>query len=177
MKAMRIELERPSILREQEFLAAVSRSRGLHRGWVSPPDTREKYRAYLGSLRTTNREGFFVTLKESDSIAGLINVNEIVRGAFMSAYLGYCALQPHAGEGYIREGLCQAIAYSFRKLKLHRLEANVQPDNRRSLALVKNLGFRKEGFSPRYLKVCGRWRDHERWALLADEWSLASRHS
>jgi ribosomal-protein-alanine N-acetyltransferase len=55
-------------------------------------------------------------------------------------------------------------------LRLHRVEANIQPRNRASIALVKSLGFRQEGYSPRYLKIGGRWRDHERWALLVDDW-------
>lgn len=61
------------------------------------------------------------------------------------------------------------VKYAFKELGLHRLEANIQPENVRSIALVKRLGFQKEGFSPRYLQIDGVWRDHERWALLADE--------
>ncbi len=171
LKPLRIDLERPTLLREEEFLAAVRKSRKLHKGLVSPPDSVEKYRKLLDSLRSTNRESFFVVVRDSDSLAGLINVSEIVRGAFQSAYLGYYALEPHAGGGYMREGLRQVIDHCFRKLKLHRLEANIQPENKRSVELVRSLGFRNEGFSPRYLKVCGRWRDHERWALLAGETS------
>ena len=107
-------------------------------------------------------------LKATGEIVGMINVSEIVRGALRSAYLGYCAFAPHQRQGLMAEGLRLAIARLFGPLKLHRVEANIQPGNRPSLALVRKLGFRREGYSPRYLKIRGRWRDHERWALLAD---------
>jgi len=75
---------------------------------------------------------------------------------------------PFAGEGYMSEGLRLVARHAFGKLGLHRLEANIQPGNRASIRLVRGGGFRREGFSPRYLKIFGRWRDHERWALTAD---------
>jgi ribosomal-protein-alanine N-acetyltransferase len=62
------------------------------------------------------------------------------------------------------------IRLAFRSYKLHRLEANIQPGNHRSIALVRGLGFAREGYSPRYLKIGGRWRDHERWALTVERW-------
>ena len=71
------------------------------------------------------------------------------------------------GQGLMREGLQAAVRDAFRSLKLHRLEANIQPANAASIALVRACGFSKEGYSPRYLKIGGRWRDHERWAILA----------
>ncbi len=74
----------------------------------------------------------------------------------------------YAAQGLMTEALQQAISFAFSDLGLHRLEANIQPGNSRSIALVKRLEFQKEGFSPRYLKIGGEWRDHERWALLAD---------
>ena len=95
-------------------------------------------------------------------------VSEIVRGNFRSAYLGYYAFAPHQDQGLMTEGLRLVIADAFGRLRLHRLEANVQPGNKASRRLVRRLGFRREGYSPRYLKIRGRWRDHERWALLAD---------
>lgn len=107
---------------------------------------------------------------EENELAGVININEIVRGTFCSGYLGYYAFVPHSGRGYMTEGLRAVITQAFRALRLHRLEANIQPDNESSRALVQRLGFRQEGFSPRYLKVAGRWRDHERWALTVEEW-------
>jgi ribosomal-protein-alanine N-acetyltransferase len=74
----------------------------------------------------------------------------------------------------MNRGLRAALREVFRVHRLHRVEANIQPGNARSRALVVGLGFRREGFSPRYLKVCGRWRDHERWALTVEEWRKPS---
>jgi ribosomal-protein-alanine N-acetyltransferase len=70
----------------------------------------------------------------------------------------------------MKEGLSLTLRVAFRKLRLHRLEANIQPGNARSRGLVKSLGFGLEGYSPRYLKIGGRWRDHERWAILREVW-------
>ena len=111
--------------------------------------------------------------REDDRIAGVFNLSQIFRGNFLNAYLGYYAMSPFAGKGYMREGLTLALRFAFNELKLHRIESNVQPANGRSIALVRNAGFRREGFSPRYLKIGGRWRDHERWALIAEEWRKA----
>jgi ribosomal-protein-alanine N-acetyltransferase len=74
----------------------------------------------------------------------------------------------------MREGLALVIASAFRELGLHRLEANIQPGNRRSIALVEGLGFTREGKARGYLKIGNRWRDHERWALLKEEWRSSS---
>jgi [ribosomal protein S5]-alanine N-acetyltransferase len=97
-------------------------------------------------------------------------LSQIFYGPLCNAYLGYWATQAHAGEGYMTEGMAGVLRHAFRKLKLHRVEANVQPGNTASIALLARSGFRREGFSPRYLKVAGRWRDHERWAILAEDW-------
>jgi RimJ/RimL family protein N-acetyltransferase len=63
------------------------------------------------------------------------------------------------------------LADPWLRLCLHRVEANIQPGNARSIGLVQRLGFQKEGFSRRYLKIAGEWRDHERWALLAEDFA------
>jgi ribosomal-protein-alanine N-acetyltransferase len=101
---------------------------------------------------------------------GVVNLDEIVYGCFRSAYLGYYAFVPYAGRGLMKQGLDLVITHAFNEMKLHRLEANIQPRNVPSKALVKTLGFRREGFSQRYLKINGRWRDHERWAILSEDW-------
>ena len=96
-----------------------------------------------------------------------MNLSNIVLGSFRSGYLGYYAFVGHERQGNMAAGLRLVVRHAFTALKLHRFEANIQPENRRSIALVDRCGFAKEGFSPRYLKISGRWRDHERWAILA----------
>lgn len=167
---MRVRLEPPSSKREDEFLGAVRRSRKLHRNLVTPPRTAERYGKLLEASRRVNCAHFFVTLAGSGDLVGVINIENIIRGYFHSATLGYYGFAPHNGRGLMREGLIGVLRHGFKTLKLHRLEANIQPANKRSIALVEGLGFRREGYSPRYLKVSGRWRDHERWAMLADYW-------
>jgi len=105
--------------------------------------------------------------RESNRIVGVINITNIVLGVFRSGYLGFYAFAGFERRGLMYEGLRTAVRYAFDKLKLHRLEANIQPGNAASIALVKSCGFSKEGYSPRYLKIAGRWRDHERWAIRA----------
>jgi len=166
---MAVHLETPSLGHARAFLEAVHRSRVLHRGLVSPPRDRNRYREYLARLRRSAHEGHFVCLSNG-SLAGVVNVSEIVRGVFQSAYLGFYAFAPHQGQGHMLAGVDLVVARAFRKDRLHRLEANIQPGNLRSIALVKGLGFRLEGLSRRYLKIAGKWRDHERWAITIEDW-------
>jgi ribosomal-protein-alanine N-acetyltransferase len=171
-----VHLETPSPEHARAFLAAVRRSRAFHRGLVTPPRDRAQYRAYLARLAGPFHDGHFVCVTDG-ALAGVINLNEIVRGRFQSAYLGFYAFAPHRGRGHMFEGLALAIARAFTRGRLHRLEANIQPGNARSLALVERLGFRREGLSPRYLKIGGRWRDHERWALTVEDWRRRPRRA
>jgi ribosomal-protein-alanine N-acetyltransferase len=150
------------------FLDAVGKSRSLHHPWVSPPNKIKAFKNYLERLASGAHYGFLVIRHQDGQLAGVINLNNVIRGAFHSAFLGYYAFSPMAGQGLMREGMFLVIRQAFTVLKLHRLEANVQPDNHRSIALVRECGFVREGFSRRYLKVAGRWRDHERWAILRD---------
>ena len=167
-------LEKPSSARRAEVLAAVARSRKLHRHWAHPPSTHEEFTASLKRLRGGVHVSYWICT-EAGELAGVININEIVRGVFCSGYLGYYAFVPHNGRGYMKKGLCAVLAEAFHRHRLHRLEANIQPDNDASRRLVQQCGFRLEGFSPRYLKLAGRWRDHERWAMTIEEWKAQSR--
>jgi len=163
----RIRLLRLSPLDEIEFIAAARRSRVLHAPWVAPASTPEKFQAYVARMSEPAQHAFTVRRRDDDALIGVITIANVVMGPFRSAYTGYYAFAPHAGHGYMREGLQAIVRHAFGVLKLHRLEANIQPGNRASIALARSCGFRKEGFSPRYLKIGGRWRDHERWAIVA----------
>ena len=151
----------------EEFAAAARRSRTLHGRWVSPPTEASKA-ADLAARRSGPADfGFVIQEYDTTEIAGFIEITSIVRGPFQSGYLGYYMFSGFERRGYMRRALQTIIKRAWRVHKLHRLEANIQPENAASIALVKSLGFRQEGYSPKYLKIHGRWRDHERWAILA----------
>ena len=166
---MRVHLEPVSSKHEQAFLAAVRVSRALHRPWGAPPQTAPGFRRYVQRTSDARCLAFFV-FSSSGDLVGAVTVSEIVRGAFQSAYLGYYVFVPFQRRGVMTAALAQVITRLFRKHRLHRVEANIQPSNTASIRLVRRLGFRQEGLSQRYLKINGRWRDHERWALTRDEW-------
>jgi len=166
----RVFLSKPGANCESEILEAIRRSETLHRPWVFPPGSHEEYESYLEHIRSGRTIGFLVRRTSNECLAGVINVSEPVMGVFRSAYLGFYAFTGSDACGYMTEGLSLVLDHAWGDLGFHRLEANIQPANHASSALVRRLGFRKEGFSPRYLMIDGAWRDHDRWAILSDEW-------
>jgi [ribosomal protein S5]-alanine N-acetyltransferase len=165
----RVSLRPISVADETEFLDRVRSSRALHRPWSYPPETPAAFREYVRHHRPPAARGLLVCRNDGGDLAGWFGMSQIFHGPFKSAYLGYYAFLPHAGQGYMREGLELVIRYAFADLNLHRLQSSVQPANERSIALVRGAGFTKEGYGRRYLKIGGRWRDHEHWVILADD--------
>lgn len=158
---------------EAAFLERARASRSLHRPWSRPPDTRERFAELLLRASAPTQALFLIERIEDGAIAGFANLSQIFLGDFRSAYVGYSAFVPFDGQGYLTEGLRLVLREAFGPIGLHRVEANVQPDNERSIRLVERLGFRREGYSPRYLKIGGRWQDHVRYAILAEEFITA----
>ncbi|HEV8097073.1 MAG TPA: GNAT family protein [Burkholderiales bacterium] len=142
-------------------------SRALHRPWAHAPSASKQFRAYVKRMQDPANRGFLVRERRTDALVGVINLSNIVLGLFRSGYLGYYAFAGFEQRGLMREGLSAVVRHAFKSMKLHRLEANIQPGNAASIGLARSCGFSKEGYSPRYLKIGGRWRDHERWAILA----------
>lgn len=161
-----------------EFTARARESKDLHHPWLFPPDSAQAYEAYAARLiEDRTKAGFLVCEKDPDpatgdapgsTIAGFVNINNIVEGGFLSGALGYGAFAHAAGRGLMREGLNLVVRYAFGPMRLHRLEINVQPGNAASIALARSCGFHLEGFSPRMLYLDGAWRDHQRWAITAE---------
>lgn len=162
-----VYLRSPEAADHRAFLAAVRVSRRLHRPWINAPSTTVAFHTYLKRMAEPANHAYLVCRQDTHRIAGVINLTNVIMGPFRSGYLGYYAFAGQQRQGYMREGLKAVIRHAFRRLKLHRLEANIQPNNRASVALARSCGFKQEGYSPRYLKIGGRWRDHERWAIVA----------
>ena len=156
----RVYLRHPRAADAEAFVTAARRSRRLHGPWVHAPDTPEAFEAYLRRTRHPSHAGFLVCRITDDAIAGVVNVSEIVRGVFQSAFMSYYAFTPHARKGYLREGLELTVRHAFDELDLHRLEANVRPENVASVQLIRSLGFEPRSRSSRYLFLDGDWRDH-----------------
>ncbi|HUA10386.1 MAG TPA: GNAT family protein [Solirubrobacteraceae bacterium] len=153
----------------EAFVAAMTASHELHHPWLFPPTNDVAFAALLARDVDGRHETHVVKLADG-AIAGYFTVGEIVRGALQSAYLAYGGVAGLDGRGYMSEGLGLLLDHIFGAMSLHRAEANIQPANHRSIALVRRAGFSKEGFSPRYLNIAGEWRDHERWALTVEDW-------
>ena len=157
-----------------DFVAAMRASGDLHQPWISPPLDNDAFDAVLARARGESFEFLLVRRHSDGAIAGYFDVSQIIRGPLQSAFLGYGGVAALSGQGYMSEGMRLLLDYAFVDLRLHRLEANIQPGNERSLALVRRAGFVREGFSERYLKIGGRWCDHERWAIRIEQWQEIS---
>jgi ribosomal-protein-alanine N-acetyltransferase len=172
---MRVFLAVPTATDAAEVCALHRASARMYRGVTRPPRTAREYRLYLRHATAEGSRAWLVRRRGDDAIVGAVELSQIVRGAIRNACLGYHIGAPFARQGYMTEGVQLALARAFGPLKLHRVEANVQPGNRASRALLRRAGFTREGYSRRYLKLDGRWRDHERWAILVEAWRARRR--
>jgi ribosomal-protein-alanine N-acetyltransferase len=168
----RVYLQRPGEGDVVEVLAAVRRSRALHRGRVEPPRTEREYAAFLARARRGDRL-HLIRRRDDRALVGVVNLSRILPAPFQQATLGYFAFRPHAGAGLMGEAIGLALRQAFRRLKLHRVEAEVQLDNAASIALLRRHGFRREGVARRLARLAGAWRDHARYALLREAWRPA----
>jgi ribosomal-protein-alanine N-acetyltransferase len=169
LQGFRTRIVAPQAADEVAFLAAMQNSVGLHYPWLSAPKDHAGWERYMTRLERDNEAGYLVKGISDGAICGVVNLNIITFEAFRSACVSYFGVAGKVEKGYMKEGMLQVIRHAFNDLGLHRLEANIQPENLASIALAQSTGFKYEGYSPRFLKINGEWCDHERWAVLADD--------
>jgi [ribosomal protein S5]-alanine N-acetyltransferase len=173
--AVRVVLRAPVAADRDEYLALRDASREHLREWeATPPDGMDVFGPqvfdrFLTSAATETSHRYLVCLVSDGRIAGQVSLSNLTRWPFLSCTLGYWIGAAFARQGLMREALILAIGKAFGEFGLHRVEANIVPENAASKALVKSLGFRFEGLAERYLHINGKWRDHERWSLTAEE--------
>lgn len=176
-KDARVFLRYPARSDAHEYLDLRRASRRFHGRWEPSPPAgidpfgMDTFQAVLEHARTETSDRTLVCDREGGAIVGSFHLSQIFRRAFQSAFLGYWVGEAYARQGYMSAGLPLLLRHAFRRLELHRIEANIRPENGPSIALVQRAGFRLAGVSPRYLKIGGRWRDHGHWELLAEEWA------
>lgn len=170
LKGKKVFLRPPTPEDFAELTAMNQASRKFHKGLANPPLERKAFDAFLLRNEFENNESFLICRQADNLIVGMINLSQIFRGNFQNAYLGYYLGADFSGKGYMTEAIGLILRFAFKALKLHRIEANVQPQNLSSIAVLQKNGFIKEGFSKRYLKIGARWRDHERFAIVAEDW-------
>ena len=159
-----------------------SRLRLANEDWLTPWEPsapvpwRDRHSAasYRGMRRTVGRRARLGTslpfaIRVEGRLAGQVTVDNIVRGALRSGYLGYWIDRSAAGRGMASLAVALVADHAFAQVGLHRLQADIRPENRPSQRLVERLGFRQEGLLRRYLDIDGDWRDHLSYALLAED--------
>jgi ribosomal-protein-alanine N-acetyltransferase len=153
----------------QAFLAAWEPT------WAYDALSRGAFRRRLRMYKTEMRQGvtysFLIFRAADDVLLGGITLSNLRRGVAQTATLGYWIGAPHARQGYMSEALAAAIEFAFRRLGLHRVEAACLPANEASRRLLLKCGFREEGYAREYLRINGRWQDHQLFAILRGEFT------
>ena len=175
-KYRRVYLRHPEVADFDELMVRYRGSRELFRGLASANYDGATFERLLQTADSDTGKTFLICAVETGEIVGQLSLSQIFYRGFHNAYLGYHLFGGFTRRGYMTEAVGMVLRYAFEELKLHRVEANVQPQNLPSIAVLKRNGFTKEGFSRRYLKINGRWRDHERWAIIVEDWRKKNRN-
>ena len=125
----------------------------------------------------SDQDGFFSGRRYAfavifnDKVVGRVSLDNVVRGAWQNATLGYFVDQENNGKGIATAAVRSAVSYGFGTAGLHRVQAGVMPRNIASIRVLEKAGFRFEGVSLRYLQINGVWEDHNMYAVTSDEWN------
>ena len=140
--------------------------------WAYDALTRGAFRRRLKMYKAEMRQGitysFLIFRRVDDVLLGGITLSNLRRGVAQSATLGYWIGAPHCNQGYMTDSLAAILEFAFSRLGLHRVEAACLPANEASRRLLLRAGFREEGYAREYLRISGRWQDHQLFAILRD---------
>ena len=140
--------------------------------WAYDALTRGAFRRRLKMYKAEMRQGvtysFLILRRVDDVLLGGITLSNLRRGVAQSATLGYWIGSPHCNQGYMTESLAAILEFAFSRIGLHRVEAACLPANEASRRLLLRSGFREEGYAREYLRISGRWQDHQLFAILRD---------
>jgi ribosomal-protein-alanine N-acetyltransferase len=159
-----------------------SRLRLANESWLSPWEPSSPvpwaarhspaaFRAMRRVVARRARQGTSLpfAIRVEGRLAGQVTIDNVVRGALRSGYLGYWLDREAAGRGMASLAVALVCDHAFGEVGLHRVQADIRPENGPSRRLVERLGFRQEGLLRRYLDIDGDWRDHLAYALLAED--------
>ena len=140
--------------------------------WAYDALTRGAFRRRLKMYKAEMRQGvtysFLIFRRVDDVLLGGITLSNLRRGVAQSATLGYWIGSPHGNQGYMTDSLAAILEFAFSRIGLHRVEAACLPANEASRRLLLRSGFREEGYAREYLRISGRWQDHQLFAILRD---------
>ena len=135
------------------------------------PGSLVEFQRFLKASRGRRSRRLLCERIQDGRLVGQVAISMIEPGSLSNAVLGYWIGRPFIRRGYGTRMVGLALACTFDKIDIDRIEANIQPDNDASRHLLRGIGFRMEGYSPEYLEIDGKRRDHERWAILRSEWA------
>jgi ribosomal-protein-alanine N-acetyltransferase len=177
LEGARTAVRAPRVDDAKDLLALRLRNRAFIAPWdPSRPAsffTLGGQRAVLGAEIDAWREdrayAFVVCERPGDRILGRVTLDNVARGAFENAMLGYWIDEAAGGRGHATEAARLAVRFAFEHARLHRVQAAALPRNARSRRVLGKAGFRHEGRALRYLQIAGVWEDHDLFAITAEE--------
>lgn len=174
-------LRRTDYARWEKAYAAITKKQNKYDASLRDPSrrTRAAFNALVRGqeelLRAGKQYAFGIFKKASGEYIGGVALMDITRQVFQNAYIGWHLLNPHWGHGYGKEACAACIKFAFKNLHLHRVEAGINLDNARSLALARSLNMRNEGVSRKRLYLGGTWNDLRLYAITAEDLGLRPR--
>lgn len=156
--------------RNGEWLTVWEPQRLAHH--PDPETNRDVFAARCGARDRERLAGsqFAFGIFVDGAFAGEINLNNVVRGAFQSATIGYWIDRARAGRSFMSEAVVVLMQFAFEELRLHRIEVCIIPRNTNSRRVMEKLSIREEGLAERFLEINGVWEDHVRYGFTLEEW-------